>query len=127
MNPAIQISWGELFDKISILEIKTERLSSGTARANAAQELERLREAARPVADNKELARFAARLKRINETLWKIEDDIRAKEAVKDFGPEFVELARAVYINNDERGALKAKINVLLQSSIVEEKEYSRY
>lgn len=127
MNPAIQVSWGELFDKISILEIKAERLSSGTARANAAQELERLREAARPVADNKELAPLAARLKRINETLWKIEDDIRAKEAVKDFGPEFVELARAVYINNDERGALKAKINVLLQSSIVEEKEYSRY
>lgn len=127
MNPAIQVSWGELFDKISILEIKTERLSSGTARANAAQELERLREAARPVADNKELAPLAAHLKRINETLWKIEDDIRAKEAVKDFGPEFVELARAVYINNDERGALKAKINVLLQSSIVEEKEYSRY
>jgi Family of unknown function (DUF6165) len=127
MNPAIPVSWGELFDKISILEIKTERLSSETARANAARELELLREAARQVADQKALAPLRDRLKRINETLWTIEDEIRAKEAAKDFGPKFVELARAVYFNNDERGALKAEINALLKSSIVEEKQYSRY
>jgi hypothetical protein len=127
MNPAIPISWGELFDKISILEIKVERLSSENARANAAHELKLLREAARPVADQKDLAPLTARIRQINETLWKIEDDIREKEAAKDFGGKFVELARAVYFNNDERGRVKTKINTLLKSTIFEEKEYSRY
>jgi Family of unknown function (DUF6165) len=127
MNPAIPVSWGELFDKISILEIKTERLSSAPARANAAHELMLLRQAALPVANETGLTALTAQLKRVNETLWTIEDDIRAKEAAKDFGPEFVELARAVYFNNDERGRLKAQINALLKSAIVEEKQYTSY
>ncbi len=127
MNPAIPTSWGEVFDKMSILEIKVERLSSEAARANAAHELKLLREAARPVMSQQGLAALTAEIKKVNETLWKIEDDIREKEAAKDFGAKFIELARAVYFTNDQRGRVKGKINALLKSTIVEEKEYARY
>ena len=127
MTPSIPVSWGELFDKISILEIKTERLSSSSARENVARELESLRAAAQGVTNENGLAPLRAELKKINEKLWRIEDDIREKEAAKDFGDAFVALARSVYHNNDERGRLKAKINALLNSAIVDEKQYSRY
>ena len=66
-------------------------------------------------------------LKRVNETLWQIEDDIRAKEAAKAFDADFIALARAIYRNNDERGRLKQEINALLKSDVTEEKQYSQY
>jgi hypothetical protein len=126
MNPTIRISWGELFDRIAILEIKLERLQSDTARANVKRELEELR-AATGETQTPDLITLKTALKHVNETLWQIEDDIREKESAKCFDSEFVEFARAVYINNDERGRIKQKINALLKSEIGEEKQYSRY
>ena len=128
MIPSVQISWGELADKITILEIKAVRLSAETARENVKAELARLIPLWHP-AEQEQPASIALKsaLKRANETLWQIEDDIREKEAQKSFDDEFVALARAVYHTNDERARLKRAINELLQSEIVEEKQYSVY
>jgi hypothetical protein len=127
-NPSIPISWGELIDKITILEIKAERLTSKPALENVRRELSKLVGIA-DAAQNLEpkLEALRAELKRVNETLWQIEDDIRAKEAARTFDADFIALARAVYHNNDRRGVLKQQINALLKSDIVEEKQYSRY
>jgi hypothetical protein len=127
-TPLAPVSWGELLDKISILEIKTERMTHAPALANVRNELAQLNEVARGAIDGtSELPRLRAALKRVNETLWQIEDDIRAKEAAGEFDARFIELARAVYKNNDERGRLKREINRLLGSGLVEEKQYAPY
>ena len=124
----VEIAAGELIDKISILEIKAERLTDAAKVKNVGRELETLRtarqQAFQPTPDLDDLC---AALKTVNERLWQIEDDIRACETAKDFGPSFVDLARAVYVNNDERAALKRRINDLLGSRIVEEKSYTAY
>ena len=127
-NPSIAVSWGELIDKITILEIKSERLTSKPALENVRRELSKLIGIA-DAAQNLEpkLEALRAELKRVNETLWQIEDDIRAKEAARTFDSDFIALARAVYHNNDKRGQLKQQINALLKSDIVEEKQYSQY
>lgn len=124
----IEVSPGELVDKITILEIKLERLAEGPARANVRHEYGVL-ESARgdALTASSELARLTAALKSVNERLWVIEDDIRDCERAKDFGPKFVELARAVYHENDTRASLKREINVLLGSAIIEEKSYAKY
>ncbi|MEA2824711.1 MAG: hypothetical protein QOF03_1193 [Alphaproteobacteria bacterium] len=128
MNPVVPISWGELIDKIAILEIKSERLTSKPALENVRRELARLVGIAGQAESlEPKLASLRAELKRVNETLWQIEDDIRAKEAQRIFDQDFIALARAVYHNNDKRGVLKQQINALLKSDIVEEKQYSRY
>ena len=127
MTPEVPVSWGELIDKLTILEIKSERLSSEEARANVRREYEALDKIAAAVDRNPKVAPLRTALKRVNETLWRIEDDIRAKEAAKSFDDEFIRLARAVYHNNDERGRIKREINALLGSEIVEEKQYSDY
>ena len=128
MNPAIHISWGELIDKLTILEIKSERLVSDSARANVGRELEQLAVFANEAGGREpRLAPLQSELKRVNERLWQIEDDIRAKEAQKTFDADFIALARAVYRNNDKRGRLKQQINALLQSDITEEKQYAPY
>ncbi len=123
--PTIPVSWGELFDKIAILEIKTERLRTQEARANVARELSLLHRAAgtSPPA----ITALRCALLAVNTRLWRIEDSIREKEAAGDFGPGFVSLARAVYRENDERGRIKAALNRLLQSPLVEEKQYPPY
>jgi hypothetical protein len=125
--PRIPVSWGELLDKIVILEIKTERLGGKDARANAAQELVLLREIAEPATTGGEVTALVARLKQLNQALWDIEDRIRDHERAGDFGPEFVELARSVYRRNDERGAVKREINLALGSALIEEKSYKPY
>lgn len=125
MSPTIPVSWGELLDKITILEIKTHRLRASDARANAARELALLRQAADAAGPSIEVWRWA--LLAVNTRLWRIEDRLREKEAAGDFGPGFVALARTVYHENDERGRLKAALNRLLQSAVVEEKQYPRY
>jgi hypothetical protein len=128
MIPSVPISWGELVDKITILEIKTERLSSESARENVRRELARLIAIWEPVErEQRAVVPLKESLKRANETLWQIEDDIREKEAQKCFDNEFVSLARAIYRTNDERSRLKREINVLLKSEIIEEKQYSAY
>ena len=123
----VEVSPGELIDKITILEIKLQRLSDAGALANVRHEHAVLEREAKRLAASAELAKLSADLKAVNETLWVIEDDIRDCERAKDFGPKFVELARAVYQNNDCRAALKRQINLLLGSSIIEEKSYAKY
>jgi hypothetical protein len=126
--PRVPISWGELFDKLAILEIKSERLTAEGALANVRTELaELLSLAASVTAGNERLAELRAELKRINAALWEIEDEIRACEAEKDFGERFVALARSVYFTNDERGRIKRAINTLLGSALFEEKQYTAY
>lgn len=125
MSPSIPVSWGELLDKITILEIKTHRLRAPDARANAARELLLLRQAAAAPGAATEMLRWA--LLAVNTRLWRIEDRLREKEAAGDFGPGFVALARAVYRENDERGRIKAALNRLLLSPLVEEKQYATY
>jgi hypothetical protein len=125
--PHVPTSWGELIDKITILEIKVERLTGEQARANAAKELGLLREIAGPVLAKAETAALVARLKALNGSLWEIEDRIRDHERSSDFGPDFVELARSVYHRNDERGAVKRELNLALGSGLIEEKSYKPY
>jgi len=125
--PRIPVSWGELIDKIAILQIKRERLT-GAAQLNVERELALLEEIAAPVmARDGEIRALAARLKTLNEALWETEDKIRGKEAAGAFDAEFIALARSVYRQNDARGALKREINLRLGSEIVEEKSYRPY
>jgi CHAT domain-containing protein len=122
----IEIGAGELMDRITILQIKNERIADPAKRANIARELVALQPArTRLLQAFPALASLEAELKRINEDLWTIEDAIRQCEAHSDFGPRFIEFARAVYKNNDRRGDLKKTINVLTGARIIEEKSYS--
>lgn len=127
-TPHVPVSWGELIDKITILEIKAARLTSAAALQNVRRELDQLTEKTLALGDMaKEVAPLKADLTRVNEALWEIEDKIRDKEAAKAFDAEFIELARSVYITNDKRAALKRQINQLLASELVEEKGYAAY
>ncbi len=126
--PRVEVSPGELIDKITILEIKAERIADPDKLANVQRELRSLtatREEA--LAPSPELDDLTAKLRRINERLWEIEDDIRDCERNGDFGQRFIELARAVYRTNDRRAAAKRGINDLLGSELVEEKDYAVY
>ena len=128
MTPRAPISWGELVDKITILEIKVERLRSAEAVANARRELTLLLDVLTGMADAPAgLAALRSELGVMNRRLWDIEDEIRAKEALQSFDARFIELARAVYRTNDERSRIKREINALLRSDIVEEKQYTPY
>lgn len=122
------VSPGEFLDKLTILEIKTERIQSAAKLANVQHELELLRAiwTASPYGDV-DLGALIRELKIINETLWDIEDRIRLKEAERAFDAEFIELARAVYLTNDRRADLKRRVNVLLASTLIEEKSYADY
>ncbi len=124
-SPLIPVSWGELADKVSILEIKCARLRSPEAVANAERERAALIAVLAPVAAR--IAAECAALTEVNQRLWDIEDRIREKEAARDFGDAFVALARAVYHENDHRARIKRSINDLLGSALVEEKQYARY
>ena len=124
----IPMSPGELLDKITILEIKSERMSDPGKLANVRHELELLNATWRKaVGEDDTVRRIHAELKGINEELWEIEDDIRDKERDKAFDQRFIELARAVYITNDRRSVVKKELNQYLGSSIVEEKSYQDY
>ena len=128
--PEIQvpISPGELIDKITILEIKSERMSDAKKLDNVRHELSLLKATWQASALSAiDISAEWARLKHINEQLWVIEDDIRDKERSRAFDARFIELARAVYVTNDERAAVKRIINDKLGSKIVEEKSYAKY
>jgi len=128
MIPRVPVSWGELIDKITILEIKVERLSAPEARSNATHELALLRGVLAELAEVPTgLARLRGELAAVNRRLWDIEDDIRRKEAAQTFDSDFVALARAVYHSNDERSRIKRAINEMLGSGIIEEKQYVGY
>ena len=122
------VSFGELLDKIAILQIKSERMSDPAKLANVRKELQALDAtwAAHP-ASAADIAGLRAALKAVNERLWVIEDDIRLKEKSQAFDAEFVRLARAVYFENDERARIKKDINLALGSAYVEEKSYQDY
>ena len=125
----IEVAPGELIDKITILEIKIERIKGVEKLANIRFELDSLVKS-RDAAINDmtpELKRLGAELKFANEALWEIEDDIRDCERDKNFGNTFIQLARNVYISNDKRANLKRKINELLGSCLIEEKSYANY
>jgi predicted phage-related endonuclease len=126
--PTVEVSWGELVDKITILEIKEQRLTAPDAVANVRKELASLARAfgaLTPVPA--ELDGLKRDLKTINEALWDIENRTRAKEAAKAFDDEFIALTRSVYQNNDKRAGIKRRINELLNSGLVEEKQYTAY
>ena len=128
MQIKVPVSVGELIDKLVILEIKAERIGDAGKRANVVHERDLLRQTvAREVPGSPELDRLTADLKQVNEQLWVIEDEIRDEERDKRFGEKFIDLARAVYVTNDERAAIKKRINTLLGSNIVEEKSYQQY
>ena len=124
----VPVSPGEMLDKITILRIKAARMSDAAKVANVKHELALLEKTWKDSgAAAVDLGPEEANLTRVNEALWVIEDDIRDEERAGRFGERFIELARAVYITNDERAAIKKRINTLLGSSIVEEKSYKPY
>jgi predicted nucleic acid-binding Zn-ribbon protein len=128
MSLNVEVSAGELLDKITILEIKSERMDDPAKLANVRTELDTLRDTwqASPLAA-RDIADQMRRLKAVNERLWDIEDAIRRHEADGDFGDDFVQLARSVYFSNDERAAIKRELNEMLGSRLVEEKSYADY
>jgi len=124
----VPISPGELLDKITILRIKAARMTDATKVRNVRLELDLLEKTWRDSSSAiPEVAADEAALQQVNEALWDIEDKIRDKELAQAFDAEFIELARAVYVTNDERAAVKKRINVALGSRIVEEKSYKPY
>ena len=127
-NIHVPVSPGEVLDKITILEIKSERMNDPEKVANVRTELALLQETwASAVSRDQVIDDLHDQLKKINETLWEIEDDIRDKERVKEFDERFIELARQVYFTNDRRSQIKKELNLHLGSLIIEEKSYQDY
>jgi hypothetical protein len=122
--PRAPISWGELIDKITILEIKSVQIVNQVARSNVRKELQLLQQIVDIHAGRDEISRLKKRLKAINSALWRIENAIREKERRGEFDEAFIELARSVYKENDERAFIKRQLNKLLNSEIIEEKGY---
>jgi Family of unknown function (DUF6165) len=125
---SVPVSFGELLDKVAILQIKSERMSDLSKLANVRRELDALNDTWSKSAESRiDIAELLAALKAVNERLWVIEDDIRIKESKQEFDAEFIALARSVYFENDERARIKRDINVKLGSALVEEKSYQDY
>lgn len=125
---SVPVSFGELIDKITILEIKSERMDDAEKVANVRHELALLEKTWSDVAEKSaDISNARSRLRAVNESLWEIEDEIRVKESRQTFDDEFVELARAVYVTNDQRANIKKEINLALGSELIEEKSYQDY
>ena len=128
MNVKVEISIGEFFDKLTILQIKKERITDAEKLLNIGNELDSLyRLLSEQGLSTENIVDEISALKQVNEALWEIEDDIRDKEAKKCFDAEFIELARRVYITNDKRCDIKRAINIKSGSDFVEEKSYEEY
>ena len=123
----VEISNGELLDKFSILEIKMGNISDPAKLTNIENEYKELTSDCTDLLRNSTISSLYAELKSINQKLWVVEDDIRECERSKDFGQEFISLAREVYFTNDERARVKKEINLSSGSSLVEEKSYQAY
>lgn len=124
-NILIPVSPGELIDRLTILRIKSEKMTDAGKLRNVSREqvaLQKIADTTLPTDAN--LLALWGELYNINLDLWTVEEDIRAFEARQDFGPAFIALARAVYMTNDKRARLKRQINTLLGSEFVEEKSY---
>lgn len=128
MNVNVEISIGEFYDKLTILEIKKERINNTEKLVNINNELDGLNNLLAQLPFSRDdVSQEVSELRKINEALWEIEDDIREKESQKKFDERFIELARAVYITNDKRSDIKRDINLKLGSDFVEEKSYEEY
>ena len=126
--PKIPVSWGELYDKVTILEIKLEQLKTKSALMNVKKEYDELIFVSNNnFSNNKDAEKLLRDLKKINKKLWNIEDRIRIKESSKVFDKDFIKLAREVYFTNDERARIKRNINMTFGSEIIEEKSYAKY
>jgi len=123
----VPISPGELLDKITILRIKAQRISDPVKVANVRYELDALEKTWRDAIGTADVSAEERALENVNSRLWVIEDDIRDKELAQAFDAGFIALARSVYVENDERAAIKKRINQKLGSKIVEEKSYKDY
>lgn len=124
----VPVSPGEVLDKITILEIKSERMDDPVKVANVRRELQLLQATwQKAVPQDETVQRLHTKLKSINEDLWVIEDDIRDKEFAREFDQRFIDLARSVYVTNDQRADAKKELNLYLGSEIVEEKSYKDY
>ena len=126
-TPVVPISWGELIDKITILEIKDLKIDSITANKNIRKELKHLLDIANLNNMPEEIKSLKTELKNVNLRLWDVEDIIREKELAGEFDKAFIELARSVYRLNDVRAKTKQSINLILQSELVEEKSYKDF
>jgi hypothetical protein len=124
-SPHVPVSWGELLDKLTILEIKRDRIHRSDALANVEKEYRLLRATALRVLGVDAITDLMNELRGVNDELWKVEDSLREHEGAQDFGSAFVALARSVYRLNDRRAAVKRRINLLLRSELVEEKSYA--
>ena len=125
---SVEINGGELIDKLTILQIKLARITDPSKQANIRRELATITEAhAKTIDSSANLVELTRALRIVNESLWDIEDQIREHESRGDFGTEFIELARSVYIQNDERARLKRTLSMLLNSDFLEEKDYRPY
>ncbi len=123
-----EISAGELLDKISILEIKLDKIKDSDSQNKIKKEYQMLKEAEKEHIENTELVKkLFGEIKVINQNLWGIEDKLRICEKNKEFGKDFIQLARGVYLNNDKRAKVKSEINKILGSNIVEIKKYVDY
>ena len=129
MKILAEISVGELFDKITILNIKLKKINDPEKLKNVKTELDSLKEQSNKInlTDNETLKKYVQKLQDINEELWDIENNKRECEANKDFGEKFIEISRNVHFKNDIRASVKKEINLLSDSKIYEEKEYSKY
>ena len=124
----VALSPAEVLDKITILEIKSERMSESGQLKNVRTELSLLRETwNREIEMDQRLHSLRRQLKEVNEALWQIEDEIRDKERAKQFDEGFIELARSVYVSNDRRSRIKKEVNLHLGSKLIEEKSYREY
>jgi hypothetical protein len=123
----VEISNGELLDKISILQIKLERISDESKLKNIQVEYTELTDIGANLLEDDQIQTLYMKLKAVNQALWDIEDEIRIKEKEKIFDKEFVDLARSVYITNDKRADIKKEINLLSGSYLIEEKSYEKY
>lgn len=122
------VSPGEVLDKITILEIKSEQIKDPEKLKNVELELNLLLKTwNQHVEESEEISKLKQQLKQVNQDLWNIEDDIRIKESKREFDDEFIQIARSVYVENDKRAAVKKAVNLFLGSELVEEKSYEDY
>ena len=126
-NPKVSVSVGEVFDKITILQIKKDKIKDRNKLININKELNEIETVVEEHKNDKEILSFIKTLKNINLKLWEIEDKIRAKESLKEFDEDFIKLARSVYIVNDKRAEIKKEINLKTNSNLMEEKSYKKY
>lgn len=127
INMKVELSNGEILDKLSILMIKIVKITDNTKHQNINKEYLYLLELCNQLLSNNEVQKLFFHLKEINSTLWDIEDAIRYKEKQQQFDDEFVKLARSVYKTNDKRANIKRQINIITESIFVEEKSYEEY